>query len=300
MSTLTASEPRVRDATAALSDARRARRLGQYAAPDDGQTREIVSLQRPDGSTLVIDWLVGVLADARLVAQLAPEEPVENADIVAGMYLADPTRGHCRRLTEQNLRPARHADSPRQSDDTAPQRTPLRDVAGHIYRIRELASAASLSELRWTRSCHPGREHPFEAVRLRDVVGGLQDYEPARTLTAEVLAVHRQRCDVSVCRLASELERLARSPIVLNRALRQAVQRALAGGELSMSEIAIRCGRIKRDRRGSSSGETSWLARRNGQTPEAGQDQPTPWVHSDVLALIARDGLAMSPNEVEL
>ena len=50
----------------------------------------------------------------------------------------------------------------------------------------------------------------------------------------------------------------------------------------------------------SSSGETSWLARRIGQTPEAGQDQPTPWVHSDVLALIARDGLAMSPNEVEL
>ena len=36
------------------------------------------------------------------------------------------------------------------------------------------------------------------------------------------------------------------------------------------------------------------------QTPEAGQDQPTRWVHSDVLALIARDGLAMSPNEVEL
>jgi hypothetical protein len=300
MSTLTAPEPRVRDASAALSDARRARRLGQYAAPDDGQTREIVSLQRPDGSTLVIDWLVGVLADARLVAQLAPEEPVENADIVAGMYLADPTRGHCRRLTEQDLNPAHDCDSCTPNGSIPWQRTALRDAHGHIYRIRELAIGASASELRWTRSCHPGREHPFDAVRLRDVVGALQDYEPARTLTAQALTVHGERCDASVWRLAGELQRLARSPIVLNRALREAVQRALARGELSMSEIAIRCGRCKRDRRGNVSGETSWLARRIGQTAEAGQDQPTPWVHSDVLALIAREGLAMSPNEVEL
>ena len=67
-----------------------------------------------------------------------------------------------------------------------------------------------------------------------------------------------------------------------------------------MSEIAIRCGRIKRDRRGNVSGETSWLARRIGLLPEGGGDEPTPWVHSDVLALIARDGLGVSPREVEL
>jgi hypothetical protein len=299
MSTLTAPEPRVRQAAAPRSDARRLRRLGQYT-PDDGHAREIVSLKRPDGSTLVIDWLAGALADARLVAQLAPEEPVQNADIVAVMYLADPTRGHCRRLTEQDLNPAHDCDS-RVPNGTIPwQRTALRDADGHIYRIRELTGAGSLRELRWTRSCHPGREHPFEVVRLRDVVGALQDYEPARTLTAQALAVHPERCDVSVCCLRGELERLAHSPIVLNRALRQAVQRALARGDLTMSEIAIRCGRCKRDRRGNTSGETSWLARRIGQTPEAGRDQPTPWVHSDVLALIARDGLALSPNEVEL
>ena len=45
MSTLTAPEPRVLQATAPRSDARGVRRLGQYAAPDDGHTREIVSLQ---------------------------------------------------------------------------------------------------------------------------------------------------------------------------------------------------------------------------------------------------------------
>jgi hypothetical protein len=67
-----------------------------------------------------------------------------------------------------------------------------------------------------------------------------------------------------------------------------------------MSEIAIRCGRFKRDRSGRRSGETSWLARRIGQMPEGGQARPTPWIHSDTLALIARDGLGLSPHEVEL
>jgi hypothetical protein len=300
MSTLTAPEPRVRQAAAPRPDARSVRRLGQYTAPDDGHARDIVSLKRPDGSTLVIDGLAGDLADARLVAQLAPEEPVENADIVAGMYLAGPTRGHCRRLTEQDLNPTHDRDSCTPNGSIPWQRIALGDADGHIYRIRELAAGASASELRWTRSCQPAREHPFDAVRLRDVVGALQDYEPARSLTAHALTAHGERRDASVCRLAGELQRLARSPIVLNRRLREAVQSRLARGDLTMSEIAIRCGRYKRDRRGNVSGETSWLARRIGHAPEAGRDQPTPWVHSDSLALIARDGLAISPNEVEL
>jgi len=90
------------------------------------------------------------------------------------------------------------------------------------------------------------------------------------------------------------------SPIVLNRGLREAVLAAVKGGGLSMSEIAMRCGRSKRDANGSESGETSWLARRIGILPEGGQQTPTPWVSSDVLALIARDGLAIAPHEVEL
>lgn len=67
----------------------------------------------------------------------------------------------------------------------------------------------------------------------------------------------------------------------------------------SLSEIAIRCGRIRRNRDGSASGETSWLSRRVGLSAEGGQSDATPWVHSDVLALIARDGLNLSPVEVE-
>jgi hypothetical protein len=300
MSTLTAAEPRVRTVAPPRSDERRIRRLGRYAAIDTVQTREIVRLQRPDGSTLVIDWLSHSRADARVVAQLAPEEPVENADIVVQMYLADASRGHCRLLTGEDLTPAPQAESPGQNGGTAAQPAPLHDAEGHIYRIRELAVPGSASELRWTRSCHPGVADPFQAVRLRDVVGALQAYEPARTITAHALAVHREGALVSVCRLAGELERLACSPIVLNRGLREAVHSALARGDLSMSEIAMRCGRMKRDSGGKVSGETSWLARRIGALPEGGAARPTPWVHSDVLALISRDGLAMSPNQVEL
>jgi hypothetical protein len=69
---------------------------------------------------------------------------------------------------------------------------------------------------------------------------------------------------------------------------------------VSMSEIAIRCGRVKRDANGTASGETSWLARRIGMLPEGGKSAPTPWVSSAVLALIAREGLGLSPREVEL
>jgi hypothetical protein len=114
------------------------------------------------------------------------------------------------------------------------------------------------------------------------------------------LATHDDDPDVSVTTLRAELERVLLSPIVLNRALREAVLARVARGELSMSEIALRCGRVKRDSRGNSSGETSWLARRLGLLREGGNDAPTSWIHSDVLGLIARDGLGISPREVEL
>ena len=118
-------------------------------------------------------------------------------------------------------------------------------------------------------------------------------------MTRAALDAHAQQPSVSVCGLRCELDRACNSPIVLNRALRERVERAVASEGLSMSEIAIRCGRVKRDKRGNESGETSWLARRIGQLPEGGAEYPTPWVHSDVLALIARDGLGVSPREVE-
>ena len=104
---------------------------------------------------------------------------------------------------------------------------------------------------------------------------------------------------VSTSVLRAELTRVLESPIILNRRLREVVSERIGGPALSMSEIAIRCGRTKRDRNGNESGDTSWLARRVGLLPDAGQRAPTPWIHTDVLALIARRGLAVSPREVE-
>src|SRR5664280_1647947 len=39
-------------------------------------------------------------------------------------------------------------------------------------------------------------------------------------------------------------------------------------------------------------------ARRIGQLPEGGEEQPTPWIHSDVLALVVSQGLGASPHEI--
>jgi hypothetical protein len=149
-------------------------------------------------------------------------------------------------------------------------------------------------ELRWRRL---GRD--AATVSLRDVIADAEDYEPACATTERALW-RWSGAPVSTTSLAVELARVRHSAIVLNRRLREAVLTRIARGELSMSEIAMRCGRVKRDPRGNPSGETSWLARRLGLLAEGGQVRPTPWIHSDVLALIARRGLGISPREVEL
>jgi hypothetical protein len=272
--------------------------LGGYAAPEDGHARELVSVPGAAGSTLVIDRLASTHADARLVAHLAADEPPENARIACAMYLADETRGRCRRVTAADL-DRNPAVSRATSNPSASPVASLLDADGLCYRICEVPSHGDFRELRWTRS-HPGSEDDFDVLTLRDVVARLEDYEPARTITAEALGLLGEQGHRSTCRLRSELERLSDSSIVLNRGLREAVRRKVARGEMTLSEIALRCGRLKRDRRGNVSGETSWLARRIGQMPEGGESKPTPWIHSETLALIARDGLGGCPHEMEL
>jgi hypothetical protein len=146
----------------------------------------------------------------------------------------------------------------------------------------------------------PDPSEQARVVSVREAIAALQDYEPVRSRTVRALRAHLHDPAVSVAALRAELQRVDASRIVLNRALREAVLDAVGDGGLSMSEIALRCGRLKYDMRGNASGETSWLARRIGLVPESGRSQPTPWVHSEVLALIAREGLGISPREVEL
>jgi hypothetical protein len=84
---------------------------------------------------------------------------------------------------------------------------------------------------------------------MRQAVACLESYEPLRKLTQQELALRRDDPGVSTTGLRAELARVQNSPIVLNRGLREVVQRYSALEHLSMSEIAIRCGRIKRDTR---------------------------------------------------
>lgn len=270
-----------------------ARRLSDFIDAA-GHAREVVVCAAAAGGLLVIDRDRGTLGDARLIAHLAADEPEANAELICRRYVSDPRRGRPRRVTSEDL-----AGSQASRERHAPALSgPLVDSLGGVHRLRVVpAPGMGIPELRWVRRDAGGAGR---VVRLREVIGAMQSYEPAREQTDAAIRARGEDPTVSVAVLRAELQRVGRSRIVLNRGLREAVLRAMAEEGLSMSCIASRCGRVKRDRRGNVSGETSWLARRLGIAPEGGEQRPTPWIHSDVLALIARAGLGIAPREVEL
>ncbi|HEY3864865.1 MAG TPA: hypothetical protein VGL54_02120 [Solirubrobacteraceae bacterium] len=277
------------------------RLLGRYL-DSDARRRQIVALPGARGSVLVVDRDASTLGDRRLVAHLAADEPPENAILVCRHYLRD-TAGHwCRRVTAEDLLAVPFGEAEEQDPDPEARATvrptALTDRQGRTYRLELCTTDMSIPELRWHR-CSPTEEGAVPVV-MREVIASLESYEPARTLTARALVLHRADPEVSTAMLRTEQARVERSEIVLNRGLRRAALAAAATQDLSMSEIAMRCGKIRCDSRGKASGETSWLARRLGISPEGGRDTPTPWIHTDVLALIARHGLGISPREVEL
>jgi len=254
------------------------RRLAAFTAAD-GEQREVLVAEGPAGR-VVFDRAAREPRDMRLVAHLGAEEPVANAALLARLYAHDaaarPLR--CVRLSRsasgEAVRPpvTGHVD------------TELRDACGARYELRSQADG----ELRWTDAA--GRP-----LSVRDVAARLETYAPVRAATESAIAA----APPSAAVLRSELRRLLESPILLNRALRERVERELAGRRATLGEMAMRCGRTKRDSSGGFSGDTSWLARRVGMLPEGGRRRPTPWVHTDVLALIARSALGVCPREVE-
>jgi hypothetical protein len=270
--------------------------LGTYGDPR-GRPREVVAIAGPNGGVLVVDRDLHTLSDPRLVARLAPDEPRENAGIVCGHYLSDPGGRRCRPVLPEDLWPDGRDGS--EVEEMA-RGGDLVDRHGRRHRLGTITGRLSIPELRWLRGPRPGRAGEALALSLREVVADLEAYEPAHGLTVAALARHAADRRLSVAVLRGELARLDASRIVLNRGLRQAVRHAVEREGLSLSEIALRCGRVKRDAQGHASGETSWLARRVGLLAEAGEEEPTPWIHSDVLALISRCGLGISPHEVEL
>jgi hypothetical protein len=268
----------------------------------EGRARELFALPGHAGSVLVLDRDAATLCDRRLVAHLAADEPHENAEIVCRHYLSDTTGRWCRRVRREDLEvaPVAECGSAAYAADPDGLEDRMVDRNGNTYRLGVLTGERSTPQLRWCRRSAGADEGEWEQVGLRDVIAALESYEPMRTLTERAIANHQDHAGVLLTRLCSELERLYTSPVVLNRGLREAVLEAIERRGMSMSEIALRCGIVKHDRRGKRSGETSWLARRVGIMPEGGEKQITPWVHSDVLAVIARKGLGISPREVEL
>ena len=260
-----------------------------------GQPREVIARSGAAGSTLVVDRDVASGGDQRLVAHLAADEPAGNAALVCNCYLQDAAngRGRCRALDAEDgkVAPFEHPQQPEPTSLGAPA-ADLLDRLGDAYALEQVRAALSKPELRWCRGREP--------VSMREAIAALESYEPVRAMTQHALGLHNSSDAISTTVLRAELSRVQESPIVLNRRLREVVLATVERQQLSMSEIAIRCGRVKRDRNGNQSGETSWLARRVGLLPEGGRATPTPWIHSDVLALIARHGLGISPREVEL
>jgi hypothetical protein len=259
---------------------------------DEG-SRELVILDGANGSRLLVDRREDDGGDPRLIAHLAADEPRGNARLVCTDFLAQRTR------IARPLRPSDFSSPPEGSRDIANtlfRPIMLNDAHGRRYFLR---TTGNPPELRWHRDTgrRDGSPHCLSA---RDVIGALEAYDPVCAVTRA--AVERFRADrhVSVATLSVELRRVQSSPIVLNRLLREAVLAAVAEHGISLSAIAMACGRIKRDERGNGSGETSWLARRVGLLPAGPGARPNPWVHSDTLALIARDGLGIAPREVEL
>jgi hypothetical protein len=148
----------------------------------------------------------------------------------------------------------------------------LTDAAGRRYFLRASGIAA---ELRWHRESHGSRSGGVVMLSARDVVGALEAYEPVCAITRAAVARYRRDRRVSVSTLSVELRRIESSPIVLNRRLREAVLEAVREHGRSFSAIAMSCGRVKHDRRGNGSGETSWLARRVGLLPSSPGAAPT-------------------------
>jgi hypothetical protein len=267
----------------------------------EGRARELFALPGHGGSVLVLDRDATTLCDRRLVAHLAADEPRENAALVCRHYIDDTNGRWCRRVQPEDLAIAPFAQSEQdETRDFDVRHTCVEDRHGNAYCLGLLPGEHSTAQLRWCRRSVEADTSVWEQVRLRDVIAALESYEPVHTLTEQAIAFHRDDPRVVLTRLCSEFERLCASPIVLNRGLREAVLDAIDRRGTSMSEIALRCGIVKRDRRGKVSGETSWLARRIGIMPEGGETAITPWIHSDVLGAIARKGLGISPREVEL
>ncbi len=147
-----------------------------------GGEREVLARPGAFGTVAVIDRAAGCRQDSVLVAELFPEEPAGNADLICALYVADCAR---RQLRCAHHNPARDPAPPideqrgRAGGKGAPEE--LSDAAGQLYRLELTRTKMTIPELRWLRA--PAAGCRGDAVSVRDVVAALQSYEPVLTLT---------------------------------------------------------------------------------------------------------------------
>jgi phage baseplate assembly protein W len=253
--------------------------FGCYADEDDVR-REVVIYERPDQGALVIDRNNETHDNARLVGELARDEPDINAALLAQMWLECP-------LEQRRAAPY---------SGTLPQQLPAQlDTADGTYRIAVVSRGERIgSDLRWVCQ-HPGSDKV--ATTLREVVAALEAYEPAVAMTEAAIATIPDDTDGGHSVLAREIARLRGSRRVLNRRLREAILAEVAHGT-SLAEIAARCGRVEIAANGVVKGESSWVARRVGLAGD-GHGAPRRWIDVDVLAQIA-DAISLTAADVEL
>jgi len=214
--------PTTRRGTAVIrcQDAARPEAQGErhlVAFTDRRGAREVVVTQGGvAGSVLVIDR-AGQGGDRVLVAQLFPEEPSTNADLLAAIYAEDcqSRRLRCAGPEQPSARQSGAAELA--PSEPEPPQGGILQGSGCSYGIELAETGMSVPELRWMRTDPRGCS---VAVSVRDVVAGIQSYEPVLSTTMRLLA-HHGAGDVSRSVLRAELTRVLESPIVLNRRLRR-------------------------------------------------------------------------------
>jgi hypothetical protein len=280
--------------------------LARYRESGTGAVRTIVTMRGAGNTTLVIDQLAGTKADPRVVDVLLPDEDPSNAQLIATMYAEDENRG-ARALVDEDLRESVAASSHaangehekgREDAESLDHADGVVDDDGVRYCVREVDGGKNGSprEMRWVRVVG----HECEIVTLRETIAHFESYTPFMAMSEAAASAYGDDQEIAVSTLHSELRRQQASPIVLNRGIREAVLRVVETEQASLSEIAARCGRSHSGNDATKSGDTTWLQRRIGVRKESGTDAPTHWVHTEVLALIAREGLGIAPHEVEL
>jgi hypothetical protein len=286
---------------------------------EHGATREVIVIERDKGPTLVIDRLAGGHEDPMLVGEIGEAEDKENPSLLAGMWMQVPLADRrCGAYTAPIPAPppnrrraataALAATTASPTAQTAAANPAAADAAGATqratgrvpktlkarsctYKLEAVARAnEDTSDLRWV--AHQRGQEPAP-VTLRAVVAAVEAYEPAITMCERAIA---NTPELWHGQLQRELDAMGHSRHVLNRGLREAVERAVASGT-SLAEIAVRCGRIEITPSGAEKGLSSWVTRRTGMLDGPGTARR--WIDIDLLAQIAA-AIGLTPADVEL